>query len=355
MRKELEEQLIITLMPLIRESDIQDAKMKIAMTLADYDIEKRQTEIVPYQGNKNEQILKKFISAKLAAGLSLKTIRYYRNSISFTLEYIGKAYDEITPDDIRLYIAKRIQVDKVSKGTVNNERRNLSSFYTWLYKEEILLKNPMCRVEKVKETKVRKKAYDLIDLEKIRLGCSTSRERAVVEFLASTWCRVSEMCEVKISDIDEGRITVHGKGDKYREVYLNARAKIAIEVYLKERSDTNPYLFPRCKYAGDMRKLSGLGRGGRKTWYQDPNLVDETRPMDKGTAESMIRRIGKAAGVEKAHPHRFRRTGATMALRAGMPVQTVSKLLGHNNIETTQIYLDISDDELEQAHKRWVI
>lgn len=353
MRSELEDKLIIALMPVIPQSEVQNAKMKITMILSDYEIEKRETDIVPYQGNKNEQILKRFIASKMAAGLSIRTIYYYKTSISYALRYIGKAYDEVTPDDLRLYLAKRIQIDKISKTSADNERRNLSSFYGWLQKEEILLKNPVRKVEKIKVTKKRKKAYEMIDLEKIRLGCVTNREKAIVEFLASTWCRVSEMCEVKISDIDGSRVLVHGKGDKYRDVYLNARAKLAIEVYLNERNDLNPYLFPRAKYAGDVKKMAQ--NGAKKDWYKKPEYVDEKGPMDKGTAESIIRRIGRAAGIEKAHPHRFRRTGATMALRAGMPIQTVSKLLGHNNIETTQIYLDISDDELEQAHKRWVI
>ena len=355
MRRELEEKLVIALMPYIPHSQMQDARMAITMILSNYEIDKRETELVVYEGFKNDAILKKFLSTKLAAGLSIRTIQQYRRSISFSLQYIGKPYDEITPDDMRLYIARRLQIDKVSKVTVDNERRDLSAFYGWLQKEEILLKNPMNKVEKIKVTKKKKKAYELLDLEKIRMGCETNREKAIVEFLASTWCRVSEMCEVKVTDIDEGKVIVHGKGDKYREVYLNARAKLAVEMYLKERKDTNPFLFPRCKYAGDVKTLAAHGAAGKKTWYTNQALVDEKLAMDKGTAESIVRRIGRAVGVEKAHPHRFRRTGATMALRAGMPIQTVSKLLGHNNIETTQIYLDISDDELEQAHKRWVI
>lgn len=343
-------------MPILPENEIQNAKMRITMVLSDFEIQKRVTEIVPYQGDKNEQILKKYLQTKLAAGLSLKTIKQYRGTLKFSLKYIGKPYDEITADDLRLYIARRLQADKVSKTTVDNERRDLSAFYGWLQKEEILLKNPMYKVEKIKVTKKKKKAYDLLDLEKIRMGCTTNRERAMVEFLASTWCRVSEMCEVKLADIDDNKIIVHGKGDKYREVYLNARAKLAIEMYMQERKDTNPFLFPRAKYAGNVKVMGSVGgHKEMRTWYADPEMVDDKLPMGASTAESVIRRIGRAAGIEKAHPHRFRRTGATMALRAGMPIQTVSKLLGHNNIETTQIYLDISDDELEQAHRRWVI
>jgi site-specific recombinase XerD len=214
----------------------------------------------------------------------------------------------------------------------------------------------MLKVDAIKVTKKKKKAYSLLDLEKIRMGCRTNRERAMVEFLASTWCRVAEMSEVKISDIGNGKVTVHGKGDKYRECFLNARAQLALEVYLAERQDNNPYLFPRAKYAGDVVKMTkGTERRKEPEWYKNPENVDEFDHIAFGTIESIVRKIGRRVGVEKVHPHRFRRTGATMALRTGMPLTTVSKLLGHESIETTQIYLDISDEELEAAHKKFVV
>ena len=131
---------------------------------------------------------------------------------------------------------------------------------------------------------------------------------------------------------------------------------MAVELYLQERSDTNPYLFPRAKYTvTDAQYKKAVNLKDQKEWYKDPDMVDNAEPMDKSSIESIVRKIGKRAGVDKVHPHRFRRTGATMALRQGMPLTTVSKLLGHENIQTTQIYLDISDDELEQAHRKFVI
>lgn len=356
MRKQLEDDLFIALMPYLEKSKTQDARIAITMTVSKYDIAKSETALTVYEGDFNELILKKFISAKLAQGCTRRTVTFYKNSISFSLEKIGKPYMDVTADDIRLYLATRIYQDKVSKTTVNNERRNLSSFYGWLQREEILLKNPMAKVDMIKETKKKKKAFEQMELEKIRYACRTKRETAMIEVLISTWCRVSEIVKIRIDDIKENKLIVHGKGDKDREVYLNAKAILAIRAYLAERTDENPYLFPRAKYAGNVKEMCKVAhRKLQGEWYKNPNLVDGCGHMDASSFEGVIKRIGKDAGVPNTHPHRFRRTGATMALRSGMPLIQVSKLLGHENIGTTQIYLDISDEELEQAHRKYVV
>lgn len=357
MRKELEDELVMTLMPYIDLRQLEDVKMKITMVVGKYDISKTTTELTVYEGDVNDLILKKFLSAKIAAGLSQRTIKYYAASIRATLEHIGKPYMDVTADDIRLWLAYRIHRDGVSKQTADNERRNLSAFYGWLQKEEILLKNPMNKVDSIKITKRRRKAYTNIDLEKIRLGCQNSRERAIVEVFASTWCRVTEVRDIKLSDIDGNKIEVHGKGDKYRTVYLNARALLAVSEYMKERKDNSPYLFPGANFrACDSEHKQILKKYGLKKheWWKIPELVAMDKIPDASILENTVRKIGKRVGVEKVHPHRFRRTGATMALRQGMPLLTVSKLLGHESVETTQIYLDISDQELEQAHEKFV-
>ena len=356
MKEQLENDLVIALTPYLKDLSGQDLKLRIEMVLDGYDITKAERALTIYEGDVNEQILKRFLSAKIAQGCSKKTITYYRNSISMTLEMIGKSYTEITADDIRLYIAIRIYRDKVSKTTCNNERRNLSAFYSWLQREEILLKNPMSKVDAVKVSKTKKKAFDLMEIEKIRCACKSKREQAMVEVLLSTWARVSEVAQIRIDDIREGKLIVHGKGDKDRETYLNAKAILSVQNYLADRSDDNPFLFPRAKYAGDVVAMcKGKHKKLQCEWYKDPLLVDEKEHMDTGTIEGVVRSIGKRAGVPKTHPHRFRRTGATMALRNGMPLIQVSKLLGHESIGTTQIYLDISDEELQQAHKRYVV
>ena len=339
--------------------DLESLKQLITITVAKYDVNLSETHLQVWQGDKNEMILKRFLAAKMSSGASRRTLNYYKDTLSRGLTVIGKPYDEITSDDIRLYLASRMMVDKVSKCTANNERRNLSAFYTWLQNEEILLKNPMKRVDVIKATKIKKKAFTSIELEKIRASCRTARERAIIEFLISTWCRVSEVDQVKISDINGNKVVVHGKGDKYREVYLNARAMLAVDTYLKERKDDSPLLFPGCTVQALGRKFhEPLKKKKLKTWewYKVPELVSSTVTPDPGRMiEALVRKIGQKAGVENTHPHRFRRTGATMALRQGMSILTVSKLLGHESIETTQIYLDISDEELEQAHKKFVV
>lgn len=352
-----EDELIIALMPYIKSESLQAAKMQIQMVTHNYDIRKAEMELAVYEGDINEAMIKRFTMAKIAAGLSQRTIKYYVLTTKKFFEEMKKPYSQITPDDIRYYLAIKVQRDGCTNVTANNERRCISAFYGWLQKEEILLKNPMNKVDPIKTEKVKKKAYDLMDLEKIRLGCRGNREKAIVETLASTWCRVSELVGIRIDAIEGNKILVKGKGAKERYCFLNARAKLAIQVYLAERKDTNPYLFPKARYTVNAAEkyTKGKHRGEAWNWYMDPEMVDEKDPSDKGTVESIIRKIGKRAGVTNCHPHRFRRTGATLALRSGMPIQTVSKLLGHNSIETTQIYLDVSDDELGAAHAKYVI
>lgn len=348
-KEQLTIDIVNRLMPYIRPEFVSDIKMDLAILMAPYQVDLHGTELAAYSGDKNVQIIAQFLSAKIAGGRTRRTVEYYRDTLKLVLWKIGKPYDEITSDDIRLYLARRVQHDKVAKTTANNERRALSSFYAWLQKEGMRLQNPMSKVDNIKEAKQKKKAFELMDLEKIRLACRTTREKAMIEVMASTWCRVSEIVGIRLDEMDGTKILVHGKGEKDREVYLNARAALAVQEYLKERSDLNPYLFPRAKYAGDIQKFDRLA-----TWYRDAERVSEDQCMDVGSFEAIVRRIGRRAGVTKVHPHRFRRTGATLALRGGMPLITVSKLLGHANIGVTQLYLDITDVELEEAHKRFV-
>lgn len=353
LKSQFEIELFNSLMPYIKDDCFGDAKMRITLTCGKYDITKAETDLIPYEGDINEMIIRRFLMAKIASGRSPRTVKYYKESVSKTLEEIGKPYNQITADDIRFYIAKRTQNDHISKVTVNNERRCLSAFYTWLQKEEILLKNPMSKVDFVKVNKKTKKAFTQMELELIRNACRNERETAMVEFLISTWARVSEMAQVKLSELVDGKVIVHGKGDKEREVYLSPKAILAIKLYIEKRSDHNPYLFPRCKYAGDIKTMTkSFRRKEQGRWWTQAEFVGEGH-ADMGTIETVIRNIGKRAGVENTHPHRFRRTGATMALRAGMPLLTVSKILGHESIGTTQIYLDITDKELLEAHEKY--
>ncbi len=346
-------EVVYAVSPYISNRDISDVRMKVTMVLSKYDIRKDETEIIPYQGDVNEEILKKFIIAKTAAGRSKRTLEYYKDTISKTLQTIGKPYTQITANDVRIYLALRVNRDGVSKACANNERRNLSAFYSWLQKEEILLKNPMNKVEAIKEPKIKKKAFSNMELEKIRFACRDEYERALVEVLISTWARISEIAEMRKDEIHGNKIVVHGKGDKYRETYLTAKAQLAVNAFLAKRKDSSPWLFPKGIPFTEMKK-DGRTPEDLHLWWTDPSCVVLGR-RDSGSLEKTIRRLGVSAGVDKCHPHRFRRTGATMALRAGMPIIEVSKLLGHESIATTQIYLDIEDKQLEATHEKYVI
>ncbi len=355
MKENSKEELMVELVNALgKASGLDELKMELSIILNDYDIKKRSREIIVYENDGTAEMIKKFMAVKLASGRTEETVKFYGKTLSSIFEKLNKPYDKVTTDDIRVYMAIRVQRDKVSKSTANNERRSLSSFYGWLQGEELLSVNPMAKVEPIKEPKKKKTAFSTYELELIRDACQTTKERCLVEVLISTWCRVSEVAQIRIDEINGDHIIVHGKGEKDREVFLNAKAQLMIKNYLAERSDDNPYLFPMAKCADDMSLfVKGRTKEEQKNWHKDPTLVDETDHTKTATIESIIRRIGKKAGVMEAHPHRFRRTGATMALRAGMDLMLVSKILGHESIATTQIYLDISSDELMEAHKKY--
>lgn len=356
MRKILHDEIITVLKPYLDGNALEDVKMKITLILNDYNIEQSEHALVVYEEDKTTVMIKRFLAAKIAAGRSKRTLKFYKYTLEFFFRRVQKPYDEITADDVRYYLAMRMHQDGVSKTHANNERRNLSSFYTWLQKEEVLLKNPMNKVDIIKETKKKKKAFTHMEIEKLRAACRTNREKAMIEVLISTWCRVYEFANIRISNIKDNQIKVLGKGDKERIVYLTPKAQLAVERYLNERSDSNPYLFPRAKYAGNIWKFaSEKGSRTSPNWYKNPELVAEDGHMEESsTVRGILNNIAKRAGVENVHPHRFRRTGATFALSQGMPIIQVSKLLGHNDLNTTQIYLDISDEELMRGHEKYV-
>ena len=229
----------------------------------------------------------------------------------------------------------------------------MSSFFTWLYGEGIITKNPMVGIETVKQPKTRKNAFNDDDVVKMRNELKNSKEKCIFEMLLSTGCRVSELVGIKIMDINEdASILVHGKGQKDRFVYLNATARFAVDQYVKDRSDDSIWLFPRMVSLEKFDK-KGLQHRFYGEWYKNPEFVDNSDHMDAGTIESFVRKLGRKVGVD-AYPHKFRRTCATNALRNGMPIEMVSKMLGHEQLSTTQIYLDISDESLKYMHEKYV-
>ena len=334
--------------------DLQEIKNLLYMVMDTYEITGRCTDIAELKQDRNDYLLKRFLVAKSVKGCSAKTLKAYRTGLVMILRNIGKTVDDITADDIRYYLAIRQRRDGISKTTADNELRYLRSFFQYLVADELVSRNPTAKVDRIKGDRLRKEAFTDIEIEKIRIKANGEREKAIVETLLSTGCRVSELVGIKIDDIDGNRVLVHGKGAKDRIVYLNAKAMVAIELYLSQRSDDNPYLFPGGKFEEAAKKRGGKPRD-MVDWWKHPESINPDNHLDAGTVEAMMRKIAKKAGIERANPHKFRRTCATMALRRGMPIEQVSKMLGHEEISTTQIYLDLSEGELEQAHKRYVV
>lgn len=305
-----------------------EVQSEIFLALDLYEIRKRSTEIVPADPMDNEAMIRDFAAAKAVAGRSPKSVRQYVLALRRFTRTMPIRLVDTTAADIRKYTAIRLTRDGLQGRGLVNERDYLSTFFEWAVKAEIMARNPVKQVEGIKLAKIPKKAYTDLECEKIRKACETPRETAMVEVLFSTACRVSEMCGILTSSIDDRRILICGKGKKYGTIYLDSRAQLAVDAYIESRDDNNPYLFP-----------------GRK----------EDQPVTTRAVERILKEIGKRAGVSNVHAHRFRRTAATMALRRGMPLEMVSKMLRHENLQTTMRYLDLTEEELFYQHQKYVV
>lgn len=305
----------------------EEVKQRIILAIDDFEIQKRSTKLAVLDSTSNTSVIKQFMLAKAVAGRSDKTIKQYVWAIQKYIRVIGKKLVDTTPEDIRLFTAYRMTKDDVHGLGLENERRYLSSFFEWAIKEGLMLRNPVKQTELIKIPRLPKRAFTELECEKIRNSCETLREKAVVEVLFSTACRASELSTIRLDSIQGNRVSIVGKGNKYGVVFLESKAILAIEKYIESRKDDNPFLFPG-------RSSSGIS---------------------KGTVEKIVRTVGKRADVENVYPHRFRRTTATYALKRGMPIEMVSKMLRHEKISTTMIYLDLSEDELSYQHEKYVV
>ena len=353
----LQERLLDRLMyELLKVScpELEKVKLHFSIILEGYNIQPKEKALAIYTGGKNEMYLKRFLLSKAVAGCTERTLNAYKDTMERLLRMVNKDVDTWTPQDIQVLMAKIIQ--RSSNINADNHRRILSSFFTWMHREELITKNAMNRVEHIKFIKKPKYAFTEMEIEQIREACRSNREHALIEILLSTGCRIAELANIKNTDIEGEAITVLGKGNKYRTVYLNAKGTMALSKYMAERSDTNPYLFPKsksiCKQDSTIKRLP---KEEQWAYYKYPGALEPDGHADPCSLEEVIRKIGKRAGVENTHPHRFRRTCATFALRRGMPIEQVSKMLGHAQISTTQIYLDLSKEDLAAAHRKYVV
>lgn len=277
-----------------------------------------------------EDYLDMFLAAKKVEGCSDKTLKYYKSTVRNALEEMSKSVKKVTTDDVRAYISSYQEKSKASKTTVDNIRRILSSFFTWLEDEDHIMKNPMRRIHKVKVGKTVKETYTDEELEVMRDGCDTVRDLALIDLLASTGMRVGELVNLNITDIDftNRECIVLGKGDKERKVYFDARTKIHLKQYVEERKDDNPALFVSLQHPFNRLQISGV--------------------------EIRLRELGKRLNIEKVHPHKFRRTLATVAIDKGMPIEQVQQLLGHQSIDTTLQYAMVNQANVKNSHKKFI-
>lgn len=301
----------------------------ITTLLSRYKVEERSTEVGFVDGT-SENLRKRFIASLRLEGKSEETLRQYNMVIELFLNEVQKDITNITTNDIRFHLATYQATRKVCNATIDNRRRILSSFFSWLTKEEYIDKNPILRISKIKSEKEIKIPFSDNDLENLRDCASNTRnpqrDRALIEFLLSTGCRVSEVVSLELSSVDflKCECIVHGKGNKNRKVYISERAMYHMKKYLTTRTKTSTYLF--------------ANRNGEK-W-------------SKQSIEKIIKTIAKEANVDNAHPHRFRRTFATNSLNKGMPVQHLQKILGHQSLDTTMIYCQVDEDLIKFEHKK---
>ena len=278
----------------------------------------------------NRDILNKFISAKEIEGCSKRTLKYYKDNINKMLEQINIPINEITTEILRKYLAEYKSNSNAGMVTIDNIRRILSSFFTWLETEDYITKSPIRRIHKVKSTRKVKETLTDENLESLRDTCLNIRDLAILELLISTGMRVGELTRLNIIDMNfqERSCIVLGKGNSEREVYFSAKSKMYIEKYLKTRTDTNEALFV--------------------------SLIKPYKRLGISGIEIRIRNLGKNANINKVHPHKFRRTMATMAIDKGMPVEQVQKLLGHIKIDTTMEYAMVSQNNVKNSHRKYV-
>ena len=326
MKQNLTTDIVQGMLPYLNNAQIERLQEVLQYALFDYTITKSESN----EEIKEQSVVESFLSAKRIEGCSEKTLKYYKSTIQAMIESIGKKIKHIVTDDIRCYLKEYQLKKKSSKVTIDNIRRILSSFFAWLEDEDYVLKSPVRRIHKVKTGTSIKETYSDEALELMRDNCPELRDLAMIDMLASTGMRVGEMVLLNRDDIDfnERECVVFGKGDKERIVYFDARTKIHLQNYLHSRKDDNPALFVSLQAPYNRMNIGGI--------------------------EVRLRQLGKQLGLNKVHPHKFRRTLATMAIDKGMPIEQLQQLLGHRRIDTTLQYAMVKQSNVKIAHRKYI-
>ena len=326
MKQNLIRDIVQEMLPYLNNAQNEKLQEVLQNIFAKYDVVDK-----GIQESKSEpDYVELFLSAKRIEGCSEKTLNYYKSTIDALISTLNKDVKHIETDDVRRYLTDYQAKKNSSKVTIDNIRRILSSFFSWLEDESYILKSPVRRIHKVKTSTIIKETYSDEELEQMRDNCNELRDLAVIDMLASTGMRIGEMVLLNRSDIDfeERECVVFGKGSKERVVYFDARTKIHLQDYLDSRTDDNEALFVTLRSPHDRISIGGV--------------------------ETRLREFGKQIGIKKVHPHKFRRTLATMAIDKGMPIEQLQRLLGHSKIDTTLQYAMVKQSNVKNAHRKYI-
>ncbi|MDD3668639.1 MAG: tyrosine-type recombinase/integrase [Bacteroidales bacterium] len=326
MKQKLVNEVIQGMLPYLNNAQTEKLQAVMQHALWNYELSSIQNN----DDKPQENFVELFLSAKRIEGCSDKSLKYYESTIQAMLDMLGKGVCHIVTDDIRTYLTEYQTQKQSSRVTIDNIRRILSSFFSWLEDEDYILKSPVRRIHKVKTGTNIKETYSDEALELMRDNCDEIRDLAMIDMLASTGMRVGEMVLLNREDIDfnERECVVFGKGDKERMVYFDARAKIHLQQYLDSRKDENPALFVSLNAPYNRLTIGGI--------------------------EVRLREFGKRLSLQRVHPHKFRRTLATMAIDKGMPIEQLQQLLGHKRIDTTLQYAMVKQSNVKIAHRKYI-
>ena len=321
----MEEKIVIVINEMSEYLSVAQAKKLqevLVKTFSDNNVQKKNIS--------NDEYLKLFLDAKRIEGCSERTLDYYEKTITRLLKSIKVPIRRISTENLREYLVEYQKINNCSKVTVDNIRRNISSFFSWLEEEDYVLKSPMRRIHKIKAKTVVKETISDEAIEQLRDNCKDKRDLAIIDLLYSTGIRVGELVNLNIEDVDFERreCIVFGKGEKERRVYFDAKTKIHLKEYLSSRNDDNPALIVTLDAPHNRLQISGV--------------------------EIRIRNLGRSLGLRKIHPHKFRRTMATRAIDKGMPIEQVQKILGHSQIDTTMQYAIVNQNNVKTSHQKYI-
>ena len=326
------ETIINEMAPHLQQQQLEHLTNVLYMNFHGLEVQQQCTDIVPSGIDGDEMKVKMFLASKKAVNRQNNTLKQYTREIHRMLDFLGKRLEDITGMDLRYYYGVMRERYGIKMSTMQTRLHYLSSFWDFLITEELVHNNPVKKVGLLKLEKIIKKPFSAEEMEALRVNCMMLRDRALVEFLYSTGVRVSELVSLNVEDIEMGKqeLIVYGKGSKERKTYLTDSAKFYLKRYLKERQEQN--------------------------LAKNPLFVTLDAPHERLTVagvQYMLRELGKRAGVNNVHPHRFRRTIATDLLNRGMPIEQVKEFLGHEKLDTTMIYCTVKEESVQASHRKY--